>query len=92
MGYKLLYPSFRKNKIIPGSQIRLPLLSALCFLIFLSVVCMQWQEGAALIYAGVQRIRAVFTDMDLAAEAFLSDASLSEALSDTISFLKSVQD
>ena len=60
--------------------------NALLFLFYV-IVNTQWQEGAELLHAGVTGLKAAFADISLAAEVFLEDTSLKEALSDAFSIL-----
>ena len=87
MSYKIQYPPLRQECQNKKIQIRMPMLTTLCFFLFYVIVNTQWQEGAELLHAGVTGLKAAFADISLAAEVFLEDTSLKEALSDAFSIL-----
>ena len=45
MSYRIHYPSIRKIRGREGLRVRLPALTALCFLLFLVLVQSVWPEG-----------------------------------------------
>ena len=47
MSYRINYGSSHKKKGSPTAKIRLPALTALCFLVFLFLVNTLWPEGSA---------------------------------------------
>ena len=47
MSYRIQYPPVRKLRGREGLRVRLPALTALCFLLFLLLVGLLWPEGTA---------------------------------------------
>ena len=46
MSYRIRYPVLHKLRNKPGTTVRFPALTVLCFLIFLFLVNLLWPEGA----------------------------------------------
>ena len=84
MSYRIRYPAIRKLRGAERLRIRLPALTAVCFLLFLLLIRLLWPEGTALlrsVFAPIQdflpaaaldQFAAKLLKGDVAA-AFLSD-------------------
>lgn len=77
MNYRIQYPPIRKMRGREGFKVRLPALTALCFLLFLVLVQTAWPDGRAY-------LRSV---LDTMASHLRKDASVMAALSEIRSLI-----
>lgn len=68
MGYRILYHSVQKKPGNRGLSIRLPVLTLICFLLFLFLAHALWPEGTAAIQMVISTVRegeafSVFNDL-----------------------------
>jgi len=87
MGHRIVYPALQPQKHFRGNRYRLPLLTAAFFLAWCGIVSLQWDEGRQLLGCCMEKVKGVFTELDRAAEVFLYDETLAEALPDLLSTL-----
>ena len=85
MSYKIQYPLQQQDMRKSRLSIRVLMLTALCFVVFCMMVDLQWQEGAEVLHSGIHRLKCLVTEINSAANVFLSDGSLAETLSEVIS-------
>lgn len=90
MSYRIIYGSLHKKKGNPAAKIRLPALTALCFLLFLFFVNTFWPEGSAYL-DGILAGRSVSASV-IAFDRFAKELHHGEPLAEAIStFLGSIQ-
>ena len=77
MSYQIRYPCIRKMRGREGIKVRLPAMTALCFLLFLFLVRQMWPEGAACIKMMLDQL----------ASGLLEEDSLMTALTDFFSLI-----
>ena len=84
MSYRIQYPSPHAAKSIRQRKIRLPLLTVLCFLLFLFLVNTFWPQGAAYMAEkmAVLRRSAAVMALDRLAEDLLRGEPLAAAFSE----------
>ena len=85
MSYKIQYPMQQHDIRKSGMSIRVLLLTALCFVVFCKMIDLHWQEGAEVLHSGINRLKCLATELNSAANVFLSDDSLAETLSEVFS-------
>ena len=90
MSYRINYGSSHKKKGSPAAKIRLPALTALCFLVFLFLVNAFWPEGSAYLDGILEssRVSASVMALDRFAEELYHGEPLAEAFS---AFLDTIQ-
>ena len=79
MSYRIHYPSIRKIRGREGLRVRLPALTALCFLLFLVLVQSVWPEGRSFLNSA----------LDTMAAHLQKDASVMTALTEWFSLIPS---
>ena len=83
MSYRIEYGSPQKKRIY--GLLRLPVLTALSFLLFLLLVNLFWTDGAELICSAIADIRSETADvLNTLEQDFLSGESLTAVFSDYI--------
>ena len=85
MSYKIQYPVQQHDIRKSGVSIRVLLLTVFCFVVFCMMVDLHWQEGAEVFHSGINRLKYLVTEINSAANLFLSDGNLAETLSEVIS-------
>ena len=85
MSYKIQYPMQQHDIRKSSMSIRVLLLTAFCFVIFCLMVDLHWHEGAEVLHSGIHRLKSLVTELNSAANVFLSDGNLAETLSEVIS-------
>ena len=90
MSYRINYGSSHKKKGSPAGKIRLPALTALCFLVFLFLVNCFWPEGSAYLdgILASSRASASVMALDRFAEELCQGEPLVEAF---FAFLDTIQ-
>lgn len=78
MGYRIHYPGGQEENAGNGSRLRLPLLTMICFFLFLSLVKWMWPEGYSLIRGAFS---GVWVELGQFAESFREGDTAFEAIS-----------
>ncbi len=90
MSYRIIYGSLHTKNVSVVSKIRLPALTVLCFLLFLTLVNTFWEEGSAYLAEWVHSVRE--SAAVLALEQFAEELYQGEPLAEAFSaFCNSIQ-